>query len=143
MTPQAFEQRMKTLADGVPKNANAIKMRVAKQILREVVRTTPVDTSLHKSRWQVVFNEAPLAVFPAYVKGKHGSTSRISSDAAIAIGESRIDRSRPGDVIIVGNNGPVIEKLNNGWSKQAPANFIQAAVRAGFFALRGVSVIYG
>lgn len=143
MNPQAFAQRLTRLADSVEDNVNALKQRVAKEIGRKVVPATPVDTSLHRSRWQAALNASPVAIYPAYFVGKHGSTAGPSTERAIQNIELVIDRAKPGDSIFIGNNGPAINRLNNGYSKQAPAGFVQMAMRNGVLQMRGVRVIRG
>jgi len=44
-------------------------------------------------------------------------------------GKGRVDKSKPGKKIFITNNLPYAKRLNEGWSTQAPANFVQAAIR--------------
>lgn len=143
MTPAAFQKRMTRLADNVPRNANDIKKRVAKAVTRKVVPDTPVDTSQARSRWQGALNASPVDVYGPYYPGKHGSTAGPSTEKSIQVIEQVIDRAQPGDTIIVGNNVPYILRLNNGYSKQAPAKFIERAIHNGILSLRGLKVLRG
>lgn len=136
-----FAQRINKIADAVPGNVNGIKQAVARSILRTVVLDTPVDTSQARSRWQVGINASPVAVYGPFFPGKGGSTAQPSSEAAIEAGNAEIARSLPGNTIIVGNNVPYIRRLNDGYSKQAPANFVQRSIANGIRALRGMKVI--
>lgn len=141
MTPEAFANRMKQIANAVPANANAIKKHVASVFVIKVVPGTPVDTSLHRSRWQVGISGPATSIHEAFFKGKHGSTAEASTDKAIQLAQAQIDRVLPGQDIYVGNNGPAIRRLNEGYSKQAPARFIEVAAREAIIAMHGLAVI--
>lgn len=126
-----FARRMGMIADSIPPRANTIKKMVAKAVTRSVVYATPVDTSQARSRWQAGINASPVAVYGPFFPGKFGSTAQPSSEAAITAANVEIDRAQPGDTVIVGNNAPYINRLNDGYSKQAPANFVQRSVGDG------------
>lgn len=136
-----FGDKALKLADSIPRRANVIKQVVAASVLETAVTATPVDTSQAKSRWQVGVNASPVAVYGPFFPGKHGSTAQPSSEAAIRAGQIVIARARPGDTIIVGNNVPYINRLNNGYSKQAPANFVQRSASEGIRKLHGLRLV--
>lgn len=136
-----FADDMGRIGDTLPESANTIKKLLASAVLETEVRTTPVDTSQAKSRWQCGLNAAPDAVYGPFFPGSHGSTAGPSEAAAINTGRLVIQRARPGDVVFVSNNVPYINRLNDGYSKQAPANFIQQGVSAAIRLLAGLRLI--
>lgn len=132
---------MGRVGDTLPARANRVKQIVAASVLETAVTATPVDTSQAKSRWQAGLGVAPDAVYGPFFPGSHGSTAGPSSEAAINAGRVVIMRAQPGQTIFVGNNVPYINRLNNGYSKQAPANFVQRAASQGIRALHGLRLI--
>lgn len=135
-TPRQFAQNMGRLADKVQRNATRLQRTTAGAILQAVVLGTPVgNPTLWQSRapagysggraranWQVGLGGAVGGVTDA--KDAAGS-------ATITAGGSRISGSTPGQDIHLTNNLPYIVPLNEGHSKQAPAGFIEQAVRQG------------
>ena len=88
----------------------------ATKILRRVIVTSPVDSGLFKSNWQVG------------LKTKKEGTVSNQGDA-LGKGISVIKSNKGLGSIWISNNLPYAERLNNGWSTQAPAGFVQAAIR--------------
>lgn len=95
---------------------------VALKALRNLVLTTPVDTGRAKGNWQVGVSFDPV-----------GEIDRKSKTGAVAIrtGQSEIASAKGKGLvdIVIANNLPYIERLNDGWSDQAPAKFVEKALR--------------
>jgi hypothetical protein len=123
--------RLERIADDVPDAANELKKKAAEAMLVQLVNDTPVDESVALSNWQIGNNRPVGAEIPAYAPGKAGSTAATSRAAAIAEGRQRIALAKPGEPIYLSNLLPYIRRLNSGWSKQAPAGFVEAAVMVG------------
>lgn len=108
--------------------ARTIK-RVGFEIANELKRTTPRDTSWARSNWLISIGRPVTA--PA------GSREAVTTTAQAA-GEARllVYRTNQGDVWI-SNNVPYIQPLNEGHSKQAPAGFVEDAIRAAIAKIAG------
>lgn len=131
MDLKAFASLMDRRAKELPSNLNELKKKVASQVLTDVVQDTPVDTGAAKSNWIVNLGEASNATRGAYVPGFKGSTGGDNASSAINAGQSVIHGATVGVDIHITNNLPYIVKLNQGYSPQAPSNFVQdAALRA-------------
>lgn len=131
MDLKAFASLMDRRAKELPTRLNEIKKKVASQVLTDVVYDTPVDTGQAKSNWIVNLGQASTTVRLAYVPGFKGSTGQDNASSAINAGESVINGARAGVDIHITNNLPYIVRLNQGYSPQAPSNFVQdAALRA-------------
>jgi hypothetical protein len=96
------------------------------QVLETVVRRTPVDTGKARANWSVAINSGR----PPSVEKEETDPS---GEATIAAGALTIltTKRQPGEVVWISNAAPYIERLNEGWSSQAPAGFVQLAVQAG------------
>lgn len=124
---QAFARRMRFRADELEKNANRTVRKVALAADQAIVVATPVDTGQARSNWLVSLLSPRADTIPPYVAGMGGSTGAQNVIAAQAQGASVIGTRQPGQDVWISNNLPYIGRLNNGFSAQAPANFVQAA----------------
>jgi hypothetical protein len=87
----------------------------------ELVARTPVDTGRARSNWLPTLN------IP--------SEKTVGPNEKVDVGRVLEDYSLD-DNILITNNLPYIERLNQGSSKQAPANFVEAAVQFGVSKVR-------
>lgn len=115
---EQFSRRMKAIAANVVTGSNDVKRRTALVLDRELVIATPVDTGRARSNW-IVSVESPSDEIkedysPNYAPGPEE--------------ESIIGRAVPGQSIFVTNNLPYIKRLNEGYSAQAPAGFVESAI---------------
>lgn len=114
----AMKQKGSKIAD----NADRLVRRCALAIDAAVVLATPVDTGRARGNWQVEVGQAPAGELATTDKGGGGT---------IAAGKAVIDGYKGGSGIYITNNLPYIERLNEGWSAQAPAGFVEQAVNVG------------
>ena len=92
--------------------------RVALRLLRELTFVSPIDTGRFRGNWVVGIN-SKNETSTEQVK----QPQTVLSDAAVALRNFRAFGS-----VFISNNLPYAQKLNDGHSKQAPANFVQRAV---------------
>jgi len=113
---------------------------LALQILANLVAApsrggTPVDTGWARANWvpnigTPITNTAGLQ--PSSKGGSGGGSRRRGTSAEQTTGAAKLVTYKLGSgPIYITNNVPYIQKLNAGWSKQAAAGFIQAAVARG------------
>lgn len=123
--------RLDRIADKVEKAPNELKKKVARRVVAQLVSVTPVDTSRALSNW-IATNGSPanFSVL-AYSVGSAGSTRGASMSAAIAAALKEIDAAAPSVPIFLTNNLRYIRRLNDGYSKQAPAGFVERAALIG------------
>lgn len=102
------------------------KRVLSTQVLRKVVKRTPYLTGQAKKNWVVTENA-------------HQSTFyRVSPKSPIPIGTAETNAIEAGQRVIRGagvyttlyiqNNAPYIVRLNNGYSLQAPALYVDYAI---------------
>lgn len=120
---QDFGRRMRLRGQSVADEADQLTRKVALAALSTVTTETPVDTGRARSNWLVALDSPRRDVIESY--GKDGS-----AEAATASGSAVISGYRNGQAIYITNNLPYIGRLNDGWSAQAPAGFVETAVAA-------------
>lgn len=123
--------RMQKIKEALPQAASDLACSVARVIHKDLVTVTPVDTSKALSNW-VLTVEEPFALYlEAHVEGEGGSTQEESGQFALAAGEQQLALKKPGEPIFIQNNAPYIRRLNEGYSAQAPAGFVERSVLLG------------
>jgi hypothetical protein len=115
---------------------------IANNVLTELVVRTPIDTGMAKSNWQVGINQPPTGVIPSRAPGTFGSTFNAVNSYTISAGQQVIGTlNSPSDRIYITNSLPYINKLNDGWSLQAPQGFVENAIVRGIRSVAGTRII--
>ncbi|MCA3632238.1 MAG: HK97 gp10 family phage protein [Methylobacterium sp.] len=138
-----FAKRMARISVRVEENVERAVKDVSREVARAAIEATPVDTGMARSNWQTGLDAAPLGVLPARIPGAKGSTGDANSAAAMFACEPAIedfDVTKNREVHIT-NNAPHIGALNDGHSKQAPADFARLAVLAGLGKIRRARIL--
>ena len=94
---------------------------VALVVDRELVLRTPVDTGRARANWLPSLNAPSVSLVEPGQKPDIGAT----------LSSYKIE-----DTVFISNNLPYIQRLNNGYSKQAPAGFVEDAIEIGKRAIR-------
>lgn len=136
MNLNQFGDKIKRVAIDVPKNADEIVRKVALAADQTIVTATPIDTGRARANWQVGIGSAPAGTVE-YSGGAGGSVSY-----AIGAAQSVVTtyKGQPGGIWLV-NNLPYIQRLNEGWSAQAPAKFVEQALDTAVSAIKEAKVI--
>jgi hypothetical protein len=130
-TLRQFANKMRKLDKELPQQLNSIVMRAAARILEDLVTVTPIDTGRAISNWQVSYNTPVGTTISAHVPGSRGYTLVDNSRITYELGLMVIDNKLPGESLVISNALDYITDLNNGSSRQAPANFVERAVIIG------------
>ena len=85
---------------------------------QSVVQMTPVDTGRARGNWTAGINSASSG----------GGGLDPSGSATIARLNSAAQSFKVGDSFVVSNNLPYIERLENGWSDQAPSGMVAVSL---------------
>lgn len=124
---EQFEGTLRGFIQALPQEHVATVQRaVSLQVLDGVVRGTPVDTGRARGNWQTTIGE--VASGEVEITDKDGG-------ATIARGAGALAALPDFAVVYVSNNVPYIERLEDGWSQQAPAGMVASTlerVRAQF-----------
>jgi HK97 gp10 family phage protein len=138
-----FARRIDRIAVQVEGNVERAVKDCAGAVARSVISNTPVDTGRARSNWTAQMDAAFDGLFPARVPGEKGSTGEANAVAAIEAAEKVIESFDIGKnaEIHVTNNLPYIGALNDGHSKQEPADFVRIAVMDGLATVRGAKIL--
>ena len=90
--------------------------KIVRDLGRSVVLDTPVDTGQARGNWRFTTSKVSAAYDPRKLDPR--------GTAAIGRLEAVIARLRLSDPVYITNNVPYIEKLETGWSQQAPAGML-------------------
>lgn len=135
-TLKSLARRLNRLADKAGQDLYRERRdRIARAVIRELLQSTPVDTSRALSNWQV--GASVSGPIDAYSVGSAGSTRAASLSSAMAEAERAIKAGKLSNALVIFNSVPYIRKLNEGSSSQAPAGFVERAILAGKLAARG------
>ena len=116
------EAQIRSVMDALERVAERVIIKVTLDVTSNLIETNPVDTGWSRSNW--------IPSVGSSTKAPVGSKQSVSP-AAQAAGLARMrtyDLKRDGKVFIT-NNVPYIVRLNEGSSRQAPAGFVQRAIR--------------
>lgn len=136
MNLNQFGDKIKRVAVNVPKNADEIVRKVALAADQTITMATPVDTGRARANWQVGIGAAPAETVE-YSGGGAGAAGYAIGAAANVV---TAYKGQPGGIWLV-NNLPYIQRLNEGWSAQAPAKFVEQAIDTAVNAIRDSKVI--
>ncbi len=117
-TPGAAAQRVQAKLHALIERAMKSLVLEIDRELRRSGTGTPVDTGHARANW-VPSVSTP---FTAIVDG----SSSAAHDAGLA--EVLAYKLASGATLYLSNNVPYIRRLNNGWSEQAPALFVEACI---------------
>lgn len=129
---KTFKRRIQKHARNVESNSNKNIIRLAVIIDQVVTVGTPVDTGRARANWQATIGEETFDELDEV--DQSGASTMAKAQAVL---ESR----KPEQTIHLTNNVKYVPRLNEGWSAQAPAGFVQEAVNVGINAFKGMKVL--
>jgi len=135
-TMRGFSQRIAQIGAAVEVNANKTLRKTVITVASSVVLATPVREGRARANWVTRINKPPEGEVTDFNKG--GAASQAINQSVSEMGLLR--GVAAGDVFI-GNNLPYIQRLNGGWSQQAPSGFVQTAISAGIEAIRKARLV--
>jgi len=125
----SFSQQIKQYAEKYNKRLEDVVTDFAVGVSSAIIQRTPVG---NPSLWE---SKAP----PGYVGGRaranwlpsigQPETSAIDSTSDSTTRITAIKDKIPGNVFYLTNNVPYIERLEYGWSKQAPKGMVRVSIR--------------
>ena len=118
-------------AKAIDEAASKLAVDTALTIVGDLAFKTPVDTSQALSNWIVTLETPSSDKIKPHFPGEGGSTQRASAAETMNNARAILAKKKPGQKIYITNNLPYIRRLNEGYSKQAPAGFVERAVLIG------------
>lgn len=125
----------------IERRADLAVRRAARLVVRSVASGTPADEGTAISNWQVSVGEPKQGVIAAHIPGSKASTKDANIRATQEKGFAVIKTQDALRQIAIVNNLDYIDDLNRGTSIQAPAMFVQIAVRQGLRGLKGIKLV--
>lgn len=114
----AFYLAIREFADKAGKNAELVMQKVGIDMLSKIILRSPVDTGRFRMNWQIGLKEVGYTVAGEDPTGQK----------AISIGTAKISGLKLGDSIWISNALPYGPRLENGYSRQAPAGMVKQTV---------------
>ena len=96
-------------------------VELAVNVTAELIERTPVDTGWARANW-IPSLGAPSTAGGTATGGGADTIAQESGQAEV------LGFKLEHEAIYVTNNAPYIGRLNDGWSDQAPAGFVEAAI---------------
>ena len=99
--------------------ANETVAEVVKGVALKIDERSPVDTGHFRGNWQLDIGSLPSGIVPGVDPDGSGLDGRVTS---------RIPADAAGKVYYIANNLPYAQRLEHGWSKQAPQGIVGRTV---------------
>lgn len=115
----AFRRGLAEDKGAVRELARDVSRKVGLDVLTALVFASPVDTGRFRGNWQMDIGRDP--------QGELERTDRAGG-ATVSANLAALSNPDPFAPVYVVNNLPYGPRLNDGWSRQAPAGFVEAAV---------------
>jgi hypothetical protein len=139
---RTFSRRIKVRVDRLERNSNALFKRTVLAADQAVVLGTPVDTGVARSNWRVSIGGPLSTTVPAFSPGERlGIGEQANAAGALNQARAAVGRRREGQDAYITNNVPYIGALNDGSSRQAPANFVEMGVMAAVSVIRNARIV--
>lgn len=122
---RSFDKRIKGRARAIPRNTDTLMRKVILAVDQALVLATPVDTGRARANWQPTIGSAAVGTLPEPSSPDGGLQIALTAGQEVAAAY----RGGPNSPTVhITNNLPYIDRLNKGWSKQAPANYVHQAI---------------
>lgn len=118
----SFTLDVKAFCDKAKKNPEIVMRQVSMKLFSAIIMGSPVDTGRFRNNWFANLGPTPSSEITAYT-GKQGTAaiSRVSK----VITESR---GLAWTELTLTNNLPYAQRLEYGWSQQAPQGIVRTNV---------------
>lgn len=124
----SFELDIQRFVDKAKGNADLVVRKIALDMFKRVIIKSPVDTGRFKSNWQVAINTIPGGTLGSSGKDKAGNAT-YDADGSLARVSAIALTSKAGDVIWLVNNVSYANRLEYGWSEQAPKGMVRLSIQ--------------
>ncbi len=132
-------RRLNQIASTVERRAPMVVKHIATAMAPVLVYATPVDTSRARANWQAGIGVVPQSVL--FSEPDKPPSADYGGRAAVSAILGTVASYPGGSYLAIANNVPYIQRLNRGWSAQAPAAFVQQSVAVGIRALRRFRIL--
>lgn len=131
-----FSIEITQLGVNIEHNVDTIVRKACIAISQTVIVATPVDTGRARSNWVVGIDAPRLDTRPSLANG--AAATQMAINEATEIIQTFKNSNKE---IRISNNLPYIQRLNEGYSAQAPAEFVTLAINNGLRYVEGAKVL--
>lgn len=116
-----FADQIEAWSDKAMHRLTLAHRKIALEAFTRVIMRSPVDTGRFRGNWQISIDELKMEDLPL---------DHIDPTGANVIAEVRevLETLFAGTVVYLANNLPYAQRLENGWSDQAPAGMVAITV---------------
>lgn len=138
--PRGFAQRMKELGEAIEAGVRELKNDVADAVQQHLIEATPVShletghSGRARNNWVATINNPYTG---AQYTGPFDPSGRVRAEANSSV----IANNKNGRPVHISNNLNYIALLNDGFSAQAPAGFVQSGMLIGMRVARSASIL--
>ena len=133
----SFAKKLRKFAKDIPKKNNEIKKAVLLEGATLVVADTPILSGQAQNNYFFANTPDKVSVTYGPFNGARGGTM------SLARAQKAAQALKPGQDVYMTNNLPYIGWLNDGYSTQAPARFIQTAIARAIRVIEKQRIRYG
>jgi hypothetical protein len=115
-----FGAQVRRWSDKTQKKMDKAVRKIALDVFSNVILLSPVDTGRFRGNWQ-----------PAVGRAMAGTIEAVDPTGATVTAKVQTTTQgvKAGDVILMVNNLPYAQRLEDGWSKQAPSGMVALTVQ--------------
>lgn len=121
-----FAENLAMLCQRAGDKAELVVRRTALDLMTDMIDASPVDTGRFKANFVVstgIMTNSTVDRVDRTPKGQHDAAG------AVSYGEAILKGWKPGQTIWILNNLSYAQRLEYGWSKQAPGGMVRLAVQ--------------
>jgi len=117
-TNDEFRRKFAAFVERAKGNQEQVVRKVALDLMTSFVMRSPVQSGRFRGNWQVQYTLTPTTL------------DRVDPTGRAAIADATLDLSRivMGQTIYLANHLPYAQRLEYGWSQQAPAGMVRITV---------------
>ncbi len=127
---QNYTSQIQAIVTNLEDITEKVVTKITLDVTANLIETTPVDTGWARANWVPAIGSVNTTA-PSFTSTKPSTSEVQTSNVAQQSATVNIVTSYtlPQGKVFISNNVPYIIKLNNGSSKQAPAGFVQRAIK--------------
>ncbi len=111
---------MSSWTDETEEKLTLAVQKISLELFSRVILRTPVDKGRARGNWQVAIGSVPDGTLDIDDPSGQATISKVTAEAA---------GLKAGDTIVLVNNLPYIQRLEDGYSSQAPAGMVMLSVQ--------------
>jgi len=117
---QQFAAQVRRFSNETQAKLDLAVRKITLDVFENVIVMSPVDTGRFRGNWMPAVGSVPSGTVEAVDPSGGSVRARV---------QGVTNGVRAGDVIFMVNNLPYAERLENGWSRQAPAGMVALTVQ--------------